>query len=194
MYTLQKTQLEALFAIIAGRLLHRTAMQIQAPKKELREKHPFRDQQIHHLASLLNPTLPSPSTIVVYGFSSSEHSSSSKCTVVTDVLQHLKVQHAIVKCAETITQRHLLHRILQACSRAILDASEENLDIEVARCENLTGLVVQLQRLLEGRAEKFVVVLEGIDRQREVGATLYPALARLGEIVSHSLYPHLRWH
>ena len=163
-------------------------MQVQALEKELREKHPFRDQPIHHLTSLLNPTLPSPPAVVVYGFSSSEHPSSSKCTIVADVLYHLKLQHTTVKCAETITQRHLLHRILQACGRAISDAAEESANTEVARCENLTGLAVQLQKLLEGRGEKFVVVLDGIDRQRELGATLFPALARLGEMVSRSLH------
>lgn len=61
------------------------------------------------------------------------------------------------------------------------------------RCENLSALAVQLQRLLstegfneeeveEGKA-KFVLVFDGVDRQREAPPTLLPALARLGEIV-----------
>jgi len=51
-----------------------------------------------------------------------------------------------------------------------------------ARCENIGALAVQLQRLLNG-IEKFVLVFDGIDHQREAPPTLLPALARFGESV-----------
>ena len=47
-------------------------------------------------------------------------------------------------------------------------------------CENLAALIVHLQRLLKDRP-RFVLVFDGIDRQREASPTLLPALARLGE-------------
>lgn len=50
------------------------------------------------------------------------------------------------------------------------------------RSENTAALVVQLQRLLSG-IEKFVLVFDGIDHQREAPATLLPALARFNEFV-----------
>lgn len=50
------------------------------------------------------------------------------------------------------------------------------------RCESISTFVVELQHLLEGR-EKFILVFDGIDRQREAAPTLLPAIARLGEIV-----------
>lgn len=67
---------------------------------------------------------------------------------------------------------------------------------KVSRCDNLSQLVVEIGRLLEGwtRSEeghegknRFVLVFDGIDRQRDAPPTLLPALARLGEIVSSPL-------
>lgn len=50
------------------------------------------------------------------------------------------------------------------------------------RCENISTLVVHLQRILEGN-DKFVLVLDGIDEQRDRAPTLLPALGRLGEVL-----------
>ena len=106
--------------------------------------------------------------------------STAKSSVVAEVLQALELPHAIVKSQETISQRHLLHKTLQSCVAALPEGSERSLD---QRCEHISTLGVQLQSLLEGRNEKFVLVLDGIDKQREAGPTLYPALARIGEMV-----------
>jgi hypothetical protein len=66
----------------------------------------------------------------------------------------------------------------------------------VSRCESLSQLVVEIGRLLEGWTtseeeqegkRRFVLVFDGIDRQRDAPPTLLPALARLGEIVSSPL-------
>lgn len=51
------------------------------------------------------------------------------------------------------------------------------------RCESLSSLSVILSRLL-AHTKKFVLVFDGVDKQREAPPTLLPALARLGEIVS----------
>jgi origin recognition complex subunit 5 len=59
-----------------------------------------------------------------------------------------------------------------------------------SRCENLAQLVVAINRILEDQSDsstpgfgKFVLVFDGIDRQRDAPPTLLPALARLGELV-----------
>ena len=70
---------------------------------------------------------------------------------------------------------------------ACRDAIEQDNNVESGkdvdgRCENISALVVQLQRMLEGR-DKFILVFDGIDRQREAAPTLLPAISRLGEIV-----------
>lgn len=73
---------------------------------------------------------------------------------------------------------------------SVLDALDEHDSRKIdrrpyARTENLNSLVVHLQRILGGleEQEKFVLVFDGIDSQREAPPTLLPALARFGEMV-----------
>lgn len=66
----------------------------------------------------------------------------------------------------------------------------------IARCENLAQLAVEIGGLLEvwtslnGR-RRLVLVFDGIDRQRDAPPTLLQALARLGEIVSQECLSEL---
>lgn len=106
-----------------------------------------------------------------------------KTTIVKSLLDTISVPHAIIRNQECITSRHLLEQTLTTCMEVI----ERYGDIEIektryTRCENTSALVVQLQRLLRG-VEKFVLVFDGIDHQREAPATLLPALARFNEFV-----------
>jgi len=73
-----------------------------------------------------------------------------------------------------------------------MEVMEQGVDVEIeriryTRCENTAALIVQLQRLLRS-ADKFVLVFDGIDHQREAPATLLPALARFNEFVSVTLF------
>lgn len=102
---------------------------------------------------------------------------------------HERLQYAIVRSAECITGRHLLETAISATADAV------GWKASVSRCENLAQLAVEISRLLEGRIQsdsgrlsyssgtKFVMVLDGIDRQRDAPPTLLPALARLAEMV-----------
>jgi origin recognition complex subunit 5 len=68
-----------------------------------------------------------------------------------------------------------------------LDALDEHYDETndrrpYGRTENLSALCVNLSKLLEGR-DKFVLVLDAVDKLREGGGTLIAALGRLGESV-----------
>ena len=93
---------------------------------------------------------------------------------------------AIVRSIECITARHLLERTIIACKDALgkIDDGEaaQQLSSYDGRCESLSSLTVQLERILRLKS-KFILVFDGIDRQREAPSTLLPALARLGEIV-----------
>ena len=66
---------------------------------------------------------------------------------------------------------------------------DEIVEMGGGRCETLSMLVVHLQRLLllerqrRQQEGKFILVFDGVDRQREAPLTLLPALARLGEMV-----------
>lgn len=99
------------------------------------------------------------------------------------------LRYTIVKSAECITGRHLLEQTVGAVAKAL------GWEGKVGRCENLSQLVVELQRLLEGQKvetdnsqkQRLVLVFDGIDHQRDSPPTLLPALARLGEVVSNPL-------
>ncbi|KAI9759400.1 MAG: hypothetical protein M4579_002389 [Chaenotheca gracillima] len=153
--------------------------------KALNSKFPCREVQIRQLAHLLWPSLPSPSTMVIHGLEAT-----GKSAIVSQLLSSFQCHHAIVRSAECITVRHLLERTVSACEAA-LDVF--SLKLDAGKCENLSALMVHLQRMLvddvQGRPEKFTLVFDGVDRQRDAAATLLPALARLGEIVSPPYSP-----
>ena len=102
--------------------------------------------------------------------------------------------HTIVRSSECITGRHLFTKILWGFLDA-LGLKDEWEGLGKGRCEHVSSLVVLLARCLElakekvkdsttGKRDKFVLVLDGIDRQREAPQTLLSALARMGEVVS----------
>ncbi|KAI9697734.1 MAG: hypothetical protein M1820_007721 [Bogoriella megaspora] len=141
---------------------------------------PCRELQIRQLASLLSPTLPNPSTIVLHGLEAT-----GKSAILRRYLDISKLHHAVVSSRDCITGRHLLERIFAACAETIAAGPGTNIDlVDYNRCENISALVAQLQKLLEGR-EKFILVLDGIDRQRDAPPTLFPALARFSEMISN---------
>lgn len=89
----------------------------------------------------------------------------------------------MIKCRECITGRHLLERTAAAVHHSLHNGLE-NGDTPTfnGRCENLSALTVQLQRLLRNQGQ-FVLVFDGVDKQRDPPPTLLPALVRLGEFV-----------
>ncbi|KAI9815708.1 MAG: hypothetical protein M1827_002104 [Pycnora praestabilis] len=160
----------------------------------LNEQYPCRELQIRQLAYLLHvrsivfplrlvaklkkPILPIPSILVIYGLEAT-----GKSSIVKDVLDTIGTPHAIIKSQECITVRHMLERAVAACADVVVASSEDAFDrLTYGRCENISVLVVQLQRLLQGTG-RFILVFDGIDRQREAPPTLLPALARMGEII-----------
>ncbi|KAK4890812.1 hypothetical protein LTR27_010513 [Elasticomyces elasticus] len=151
----------------------------------LTEQWPCREQQLRQLLALISherterPKLPSSQTIVLYG----PHAT-GKTGIIKAYLERHTGNYAIVHCRECITGRHLLERTVAAIVETlwtILPGVNRD-EIYNGRCENIAALVVHLQRLLKSHA-KFVLVFDGIDKQREAPPTLLPALARLGEYV-----------
>lgn len=120
----------------------------------------------------------SSGTLVVHG-----PEVTGKTGLLKSYLELSSLKHAIIPCSECITSRHFLERTLAACVEAIETATDKSLDgIIVSRCENLSTLTSSLERLLEG-IDKFVLVLDGIDEQREAPPTLLPSLARLSQLI-----------
>lgn len=129
------------------------------------------------------PSFPTPPTLVLHGLQAT-----GKTAVTKAVLQALKIPHAVIESRECITGRQLLERSFAASVEA-LSAQQINAEIDISaygRCENLSALHVNLQRLLENQ-RSFTLVFDGIDQQREAPSTLIPALARFGETVGTML-------
>lgn len=114
-------------------------------------------------------------------------SATCKSTIVRAVLSTLQVPHAVVRSTECITGRHLLTKILWSTLEA-LSRQDEWEKFGKGRCEHVSTLAVLLAECLGSAtgkgSEKFVLVLDGIDKQREAPQTLLSAVARLGEVVS----------
>ncbi|KAI4157464.1 MAG: hypothetical protein LQ342_008257 [Letrouitia transgressa] len=134
-----------------------------------------RDLQIQQIVSLLEPDFPNPQTIAIHGVEAT-----GKTLTVNAILESLDCPSAIIKSQECITTRHLLERAL-AATNASLAKYGASRDID-GRCESISAFAVQLQRLLND-TENFILVFDGIDRQREASPTLLPALIRLGELI-----------
>lgn len=56
------------------------------------------------------------------------------------------------------------------------------------KLDSINAIGSNLRRLLQQRKEKLVVILVGADQQRGATPTLFPALARLGDLVSRSAF------
>ncbi len=128
-------------------------------------------------------------------------------TAATTTTTAALLDYAVIRSAECVTARHLFERTVTAVADAVVgDGGGGDVGVPApGRCETLAALTVELRRVLEGyggrrrdqdraregvetkRRRRFVLVFDGIDRQREAPPTLFPALARLSEIVSFIL-------
>ncbi|KAF7503787.1 hypothetical protein GJ744_003279 [Endocarpon pusillum] len=140
---------------------------------------PCRSAQLRQLTALYSDLYPSPRNLVVYGIQGT-----GRLHTVCAVLSARKINHAVVRSRECLSLRHLLCKIHTACINALYQGGDKSAkEAYERRTESVNALCVSLQRLLQGRDDKLVVVLEGIDKQRGLGANTLPALARLTEIV-----------
>lgn len=135
-----------------------------------------RDLQIRQLSALL--AVPFPSTLILHGAKAT-----GKCLTISAILNAIGTPSAVVPSQECITTRHLLERSIISIQDAFPEYGTD-VDESVAnrRCESISAFVVELQLLFEGRG-RFILVFDGIDRQRDAAPTLLPAMTRLGEMV-----------
>jgi origin recognition complex subunit 5 len=123
------------------------------------------------------PTFPSPSNLVVHGLEAT-----GKSSITKSILETLDVRHAVVDSKECITGRHLLEKAAVSSRENAKELNSEVESLVNSRCENLSALSAQLEQLLQNQ-DKFVLVFDGIDRQKEAPPTLIPALARMAAAV-----------
>ncbi|KAM7209554.1 Origin recognition complex (ORC) subunit 5 C-terminus domain containing protein [Naviculisporaceae sp. PSN 640] len=151
----------------------------------LAQTFPCRETQIRTLATLLYPTAAPCQNLVLYGTEAT-----GKTAITTALLELLEkdnkedgptVKYAIVNSIECITTRHLFESLVGKVSDAL------QWETRPSRCETVSQLTVELSKMLKYTPRpddfRFVLVFDGIDRQREAPFTLLPALARLSEII-----------
>ncbi|GAP92880.1 putative origin recognition complex subunit 5 [Rosellinia necatrix] len=143
---------------------------------------PCRDAQINALTTLIHPRIAPCRNVVVHGTEAT-----GKSAIISELLQILRnhspsdLSYAIVKSAECVTARHLFERTVGLVGAALENGSPPS------RCETLAALLAELTKLLPNTQQdprsRFVLVFDGIDRQRDAPPTLLPALARLSETI-----------
>ncbi|GAB1313067.1 Origin recognition complex subunit 5 [Madurella fahalii] len=151
----------------------------------LAQRFPCRETQIRSLATLLYPIAAPCRNLVIYGTEAT-----GKSAITAALLPRLagqsgdggpSLRYAIVNSVECITARHLYETVVGK----VADALEW--DAAPSRCETASQLTVELSKMLRYTPRpdnfRFVLILDGIDRQRDAPHTLLPALARLSEII-----------
>ncbi|KAL6852234.1 origin recognition complex subunit 5 C-terminus domain-containing protein [Trichoderma novae-zelandiae] len=157
---------------------------------------PGRDGQIRALASLLHTDAAPCRNLVIHG-----SEATGKSSITRQLLERLSevneaangrasaLVHATVNVARCISARHFFESIIAAVTDALRawNGSGDG-DISSQRCETLAQLAASLNSIFDEPQLKtglnhFVLVLDGMDRQRDPPPTLMPALARLCETI-----------
>lgn len=88
----------------------------------------------------------------------------------------------VVRGKDCLSQRHLLSKIFATCVHVLGQQSQIE---QYNKVDSLNALLGNLRTLFEraGHGERLVLILEDIDKQKQAGPTLLPALARLGDQV-----------
>ncbi|KAI1300782.1 origin recognition complex subunit 5 C-terminus-domain-containing protein [Xylaria venustula] len=143
---------------------------------------PCRETQIDALVTLIHPRVAPCRNVVVHGAEAT-----GKSAIVSELLRTLRddspsdLNYAIVKSAECVTARHFFERTVGLVGDALQN------EVTPGRCETLAALTAELTKILKyvdrDDGSRFVLVFDGIDRQRDAPPTLLPALARLSEII-----------
>ncbi|KAI0965995.1 origin recognition complex subunit 5 C-terminus-domain-containing protein [Xylaria arbuscula] len=143
---------------------------------------PCRETQIDALTTLIHPRVAPCRNVVVHG-----PEATGKSAIVSELLRTLRddspsdLNYAIVKSAECVTARHFFERAVGLVGDALQN------EVTPGRCETLAALTAELTKILKyaerDDGSRFVLVFDGIDRQRDAPPTLLSALARLSEII-----------
>lgn len=136
------------------------------------------DQPVLYFTDTPQSQTFAPQTLAVHGVEAT-----GKSLSVNALLNKLETPSAVIRCRECVTTRHTLERAISIIKETLrLHPTAPPPKETDGRCENLSAFVAELQLLLQG-SERFILVFDNIDEQREASPTLLPGLARLGEVV-----------
>ncbi|KAK3344950.1 origin recognition complex subunit 5 C-terminus-domain-containing protein [Neurospora tetraspora] len=151
----------------------------------LSQTFPCRDAQIRAVATLLHPHAAPCQNLVIHGTEAT-----GKSAITAALLQALQqdtekneplLRYVIISSIECITARHIYESTIAKVAEALQWQGA------ATRCDSVSQMLVELSKMLKYPSYpanfRFVLVFDGIDRQREAPITLLPALARLSEII-----------
>ncbi|KAL6821220.1 origin recognition complex subunit 5 C-terminus domain-containing protein [Trichoderma sp. SZMC 28015] len=157
---------------------------------------PGREGQIRSLASLLHTDAAPCRNLVIHGSEATGKSSVTNQLLVqlshnneASTNQASPLVHATVNVARCISGRHFFESIIAAVTNAVRAWSGNgDGEVESQRCETLAQLAASLGAIFDEPQLKdglthFILVLDGMDKQRDPPPTLMPALARLCETI-----------
>ncbi|KAH8897850.1 hypothetical protein GQ53DRAFT_712331 [Thozetella sp. PMI_491] len=142
---------------------------------------PARGRQVRALLTLLDPNVAPARNIVLHGTEATGKSAIAEALLRRLTEAHEHFDYTIISSVECITERHFFERTLARVADTL------GWESKATRCDDTTQLALELAKMLKFAERpdsfRFVLVLDGIDRQREAQPTLLPALARLSEII-----------
>lgn len=151
---------------------------LQCQCAQLSPTHPHTSNSSTDQDRSVQATYPSPTALVAYG-----PEETCKHETIEHVLSQNAIQYTLIDCRTCLSQRHLLTKIFSKVVK-LLDLDDE--DEKYDRLDNINALGSNLRKVLGRRpgSDKLVLVITNADLQRGATATLFPALARLGDLVS----------
>ncbi|KAK6357016.1 hypothetical protein TWF718_001347 [Orbilia javanica] len=147
--------------------------------ESLNARFPCRERQIDDLAALISQDdIPAPPVLVLYGTEAT-----GKSTIAKAVLDEFEIPYAYVSCKECVTARHVFEKAYTSCDALITPSNGEDKGRQV-RPDSVNALAGQLQKLIPNSG-KIVLVLDAVDKQREMTPTMLSGLARIGEVIKN---------
>lgn len=96
-------------------------------------------------------SLPSPPSLVLYG-----PYATGKSSIIKAYLESSQLRHAIIRCQECVTGRHLLERTVGAVYEALRgEDDEDEIGEYTARCENISTPKRMVRGFKRGMSRKY---------------------------------------
>ncbi|KAK6528661.1 hypothetical protein TWF694_003912 [Orbilia ellipsospora] len=146
----------------------------------LYKRYPCRDQQINSLTAILTRDTSKPPALILYGTEAT-----GKTVVAKAVLDEIGIAYAYVSCKECITVRHIFEKAYTSCV-ALVGAPNgtQGSEQKSPRPDSVNNLAVMLQKLLL-HSRPIILVLDGVDKQREITSTILSGVARMGDMIEN---------
>lgn len=123
-----------------------------------------------------------PPLLAVHG-----STATGKSSITEAVIRYQSISPVVINARECINLRHILEAILYAIhTLSRHDVADINAELQSRRCENVNALSAYLNEMPFDR-DRIVIILDDIDKAREVSQSLLSAVAQLGQTVRNNV-------